>query len=88
MISNFLQLYISIFKASIKTFDKLHELLANITIKLGIIALSETWITQDTDYRLFNNRFKQHPNIESWFSINNVQPQDPKKAIDYDEADM
>ena len=30
----------------------------------------DEWVSQDADYKLFNNRFKQHPNIESWFNIN------------------
>ena len=48
----------------------------------------------------YDRWLKQYVNTQNWcnktddtkynteFSINNVQPQDPKKAIDYDEADM
>ena len=30
----------------------------------------DEWVSQDADYKIFNSRFKQHPNIESWFNIN------------------
>ena len=31
------------------------------------------WIEYNKAYKSFNNRFKQHPNIESWFNVNNLQ---------------
>ena len=33
----------------------------------------DEWVSQDADYKIFNSRFKQHPNIESWFNVNNLQ---------------